>query len=129
MADPELVVFDRYGAIVIATVHLSALDAQKAEAFGAALHGFVAEQPGAHLLVNLHEVRYLSSAALSKLIAARQQLEADAGSLRVCGAAATVYKVFEVTNLHEIFHCHQPWQGNVRQAAEHYIRTVEGAPS
>ncbi len=127
MAEPEQLVFDRYGAIVIATVHQPALDAQKAEDFGAALLGFVAEHPGEHLLVNLHEVGYLSSAALSKLIDARQRLEAEGGSLRVGGVAEPVYKVFEVTNLHEIFHCHYPWQGNVRQAAEHYIRAVDGA--
>jgi anti-sigma B factor antagonist len=54
------------------------------------------------LVVDLEEVRFLTSTALGKLLALHKRLRAAGGRLRVTGVADPVYEVFRVTRLHEV---------------------------
>jgi len=48
-------------------------------------------------------VKYLSSAALSKLIGLQKEIQGGGGDIRLCGMSSDVLKVFEITQLHKVF--------------------------
>ncbi|HNV21622.1 MAG TPA: STAS domain-containing protein, partial [Candidatus Hydrogenedentes bacterium] len=96
---------DRFGRIAIATVtEAPRLDATNAEPLGSQLSEYCLKYPGSHLLLDLHQIEYLSSAAITQIIKAYRELEKQGGGLRVCGVNPYVADVFHVTNLDTIFH-------------------------
>ena len=54
------------------------------------------------LVVDLEDVRFLTSTALGKLLALHKRLRAAGGRLRLTGVGDPVYEVFRVTRLHEV---------------------------
>jgi anti-sigma B factor antagonist len=54
------------------------------------------------LVVDLQDVRYLTSTALGKLVALHKRVKAAGGRLTLMGVGDHVYEVFRVTRLHEI---------------------------
>lgn len=77
---------DRFGRIAIATVtEAPRLDATNAEPLGSQLSEYCLKYPGSHLLLDLHQIEYLSSAAITQIIKAYRELEKQGGGLRVCG--------------------------------------------
>jgi anti-sigma B factor antagonist len=54
------------------------------------------------LVVDLEDVRYLTSTALGKLLALHKRVKAAGGRLTLMGVGDHVYEVFRVTRLHEI---------------------------
>jgi anti-sigma B factor antagonist len=54
------------------------------------------------VVVDLEEVRFLTSTALGKLLALQKRVRAAGGRLRVTGVTDSVYEVFRVTRLHEV---------------------------
>lgn len=121
------ITYDRYGAIHVGTVFPGApaasatLDTANAPAFGEALDRFIAEHPGGHLLVNLHHVYLMTSAALTQLVRASAALGKSGGGLRVCAPSEAVAQVLDVMALDQLF---KP-VANVREAAEAYVASVE----
>ena len=115
MTTEGIIEFDLYDKIYIGTVQgAKRLDTESVEAFDTAMSAFVEAHAGAHLLLNLHHVEYIISAALSVMLHARNQLLESGGSLRVCALRDHCRKVFEVMELTEVFKTHD----NVQEAAE-----------
>lgn len=118
---------ERYGSIHVGTLFpghgagACALDATNAPAFGAALDAYRTEYPAGRLLLNLHHVGLMTSAALSQLVRARTLLEKEGGGLRVCAPGPEVAHVLGVTGLDAVF---QP-RANVREAAEAFIADLD----
>jgi anti-sigma B factor antagonist len=54
------------------------------------------------LVVDMEEVRFLTSTALGKLLALHKRVRTAGGRLTLTGVAAPVYEVFRVTRLHEV---------------------------
>jgi anti-anti-sigma factor len=96
------------------------LDATNAALFGETLAGYCTQHPGSHLLLDLHEVEYLSSAIITEIIRASRALQDQGGELRVCGLNSYVADVFQVTNLNQVFHVVK----DVRQAADEFNRDL-----
>ncbi len=121
MAEFDPVQYEPYGTIVIGTVKgVTSLDAITAEDFGESVVDHVAANPGIHLLLNLHHVRYVSSAGISEIIRIHNEAEEHGGGLRITGVSEDVQKVFEVTNLIDFFHV----EPDVQAAAEAYVRRL-----
>lgn len=121
------ITYDRYGRIYIGTVFpgrteaSATLDTANAPAFGEALDRFIAAHPGGCLLLNLHHVYLMTSAALTQLVRASTALANTGGGLRVCAPSGPVAQVLEVTALDQLF---AP-MANVREAAEAYVADIE----
>ncbi|NIA14680.1 MAG: anti-sigma factor antagonist [Nitrospiraceae bacterium] len=121
MTSGNIIQFDLYGKIHIGTVQgTKRLDAQNVDALDAAVSAFIEANPGAHLLLNLHHVEYVTSAVLSVMLHARNQLKKSGGGVRVCALHSYCRKVFEVMGLSEVFKA----QDNVQEAAETYIASL-----
>jgi anti-anti-sigma factor len=54
------------------------------------------------LVVDLADLRYLTSTALGKLFALHKRVRAAGGWLTLTGVTQPVYEVFRVTRLHEV---------------------------
>ena len=79
------------------------MDAQQAESIAEQLFGLVDERRRKKLLLNLHNVEYLSSTALGKLVALRKKLQTAGGRLVLCGLDPQVYEVLAITSLDRQF--------------------------
>lgn len=105
----EIIRMETRGPIVVAHVRSGSLkDVDSIGTFGEHLKAFLKSHPGANILLNFEHVDYLSSAALTELIAASELARKHGGRLRICGLTDEVRKVFQITRLDRLFHCEQP---------------------
>jgi serine/threonine-protein kinase RsbW len=59
-----------------------------------------------YVLLDLHNVTFLSSSGLRALLILRKELLARNGDLRLCGLQPQVREVFELTGFTQVFHIH-----------------------
>lgn len=78
--------------------HLDELRAEIRQVFG--------DRGGAHLLVDLGNVEFLSSAVLEMFSSFYRLLNATGGQLRLCGLKPSIADVFRTTNLDRLFPVH-----------------------
>ncbi|MFH1731884.1 MAG: STAS domain-containing protein [Planctomycetota bacterium] len=55
------------------------------------------------MLINMENVRYLSSAMLGKLISLHKALRTNKATLKLCSITPPIYEVFEITRLDKVF--------------------------
>jgi anti-anti-sigma factor len=77
------------------------LNAATAEEFGAAVEAAVVESE--KLILDFQKVNYLASAGLRVLVSVQKKLTSRSGSLSLINVDETVYEVFQVTGLDDIF--------------------------
>jgi len=78
------------------------MDAENAKEFDQACEAWIA-QDAKHLIVDLHELRYVSSMGLRSFLAVAQKLKSISGSLILCGLRGLPLQVFEMTRLTDLF--------------------------
>ena len=88
---------------VVNFVDRKILDEQNIQVIGEQLFSLVDESGRRKVLLNFHNVEYLSSAALGKLITLNKKLTAAGGKLVLCEISPTIYEVFEITKLDKFF--------------------------
>jgi anti-anti-sigma factor len=59
------------------------------------------------LVVDLEELRYISSMGLRSFISVAKTLQAKGGALRICRLRGLVKQVFEITGLLELFQVYE----------------------
>jgi anti-sigma B factor antagonist len=104
MDDFSLLGFEKRGDITIGSIHAaSVLDALNVTRFGEEVTRYLTQNPGTNLLLDFQNVEYLSSAVLTELLRIKQTTEQTKGTLRLCGLNDNIRKVFEITNLDQVF--------------------------
>ena len=88
---------------VVNFVDKKILDEPAIQVIGEQLFSLVDESGRRKLLLNFHNVDFLSSAALGKLITLNKKLQALGGKLVLCEISPTIYEVFEITKLDKFF--------------------------
>ena len=88
---------------VVNFVDRKILDEQNIQVIGEQLFSLVDESGRRKVLLNFHNVEYLSSAALGKLITLNKKLQAAGGRLILCNIDPQIYEVFEITKLDKFF--------------------------
>lgn len=102
-ASPQIQ-YEMSNDVTVGTVDVSAsLDADGAKAFGDEVIAYIEEHPGSKLLLNFHNITYLSSSALSELLRINEAARRRKGSVRLCGLSKDIHRVFEVSNLVDVF--------------------------
>lgn len=79
------------------------LDFNIIEEIDAELNQLVTEKNVTNLLLNLRNVEFLSSAALSKLIGLEKKLKKANGKIALAELQPQVHEVFTITQLHKLF--------------------------
>ena len=99
-----LVHYNMSNEVTVATIEaLTSLDSLGARRLGDELVMYIGEHPGSKVLLNFQNITYASSAVLSELLRVQEAAQSAKGSLRLCGVSGQIHKVFEVTNLAEVF--------------------------
>jgi anti-sigma B factor antagonist len=88
---------------VVNFVDRKILDEQNIQIIGEQLFSLVDESGRRKILLNFHNVEYLSSAALGKLITMNKKIQAVGGKLVLCEISPQIYEVFEITKLDKFF--------------------------
>jgi anti-anti-sigma factor len=82
------------------------LGSENASAVAEELFGLVGEANGSELLLDLQNVRYMTSTGLTVLLALRGKLHAAGGRLSLCNPSPQVVEVLDVTRLNTLFEVH-----------------------
>jgi anti-sigma B factor antagonist len=121
MSEDALVVFTMNGDVAVATVEIATvLDAVNVNQFGREVLDYVGDHAGVNLLLDFERVEYLSSAVLTELIRIKKAVVETGGDLRLCALSEAIGKVFEITNLDQIFSI----EPDLRTALPRFQRSV-----
>ncbi len=77
---------------------------------GNTLTSLVAESDNPKILLDFSNVAYMSSSALGVLITVHKRIREKKGRLALCGIQPTIYEIFAITRLNEIFNIYQTHQ-------------------
>lgn len=120
---PVRVDFETLGRVTVGTVQeTNTLDGMNVADFGNEVIEYIKDKDGLHLLLNFEYVTYMSSAALTELLRMNEALRETHGSVRLCNLSCDIRKVFQITNLDQLFGIHD--DENVKKAAERFERSL-----
>lgn len=115
--------FEDFGEITVATIRAAkVLDALNVTEFGQEVLEYVKDHPETHMLIDFQYVHYLSSAVLTELLRIKEALETKKGALRLCNLNADIRRVFEITNLDQVFII---YDGDTEACVERYKRALQ----
>lgn len=88
---------------VVRFVDRKILDESNIQELGQELFQLVEEENRNRLVLNFHNVEFLSSAALGKLITLDKKVKAHGGRLKLSNIRPEIYEVFAITKLNKLF--------------------------
>lgn len=88
---------------VVCLVDDKVMDAERVALLGNELLSLADSGDGGKVLINLDNVRFLSSAAINKLIVLERRLRDTGGDLKISNLRPEVEEVFNITQLHTVF--------------------------
>ena len=88
---------------VIQLVDDKVMDAERIALLGEELLSLADQQEGARILINMENVRFLSSSAINKLIVLEKRLSGNGGELKLSNLSPAVEEVFNITQLNSVF--------------------------
>ena len=94
------------GVTIVHFMDTKVIDQRNINEIGAELTGML-DGGVRKMLINMENVRYLSSAVLGKLISLHKALVMNKGALKLCSIAPPIYEVFEITRLNKVFDIHK----------------------
>jgi len=101
---PRLNVETENGVTVVTLTDRKVLDELEISQIGEQLNALVARSDQPKLVLDFSEVAQMSSSALGMLITVHKHLREKGGRLRLCCIQPSIYEVFIITRLNEIFH-------------------------
>jgi len=87
-------------AVVVAT-SVATLDASNANEFKTAVGKMI--QPGARLILDMSEIRFVDSSGLGAILSCLRQLHDKGGELKLCSMNKPVRALFELVRMHRVF--------------------------
>jgi anti-sigma B factor antagonist len=99
----QITVTDKDGVSVVRFVSEKIVDELEIQELGDELTSLVENDKRAALLLNFDGVRFLSSAALGKLIKLDQLVKQHESKLKFSNIRSDVYEVFKITKLDTVF--------------------------
>ena len=95
------------GVTIVHFTETKVIDQRNINQIGAELTKMVESGAVMKMLINMENVRYLSSAVLGKLISLHKTLRMSKGTLKLCSIAPAIFEVFEITRLDKVFSIHE----------------------
>jgi anti-sigma B factor antagonist len=90
------------GVTIVHFTDAKVIDQRNINQIGSELMKMVEAAGVRKMLINMDNVRYLSSAVLGKLISLHKALKVNNGELKLCNIAPTIFEVFEITRLDKV---------------------------
>ena len=82
------------------------LDVQNSIQIEKEIHQLIKTEPGFHLLLNLFDVKYISSSGIRIFVSSMRVLKETGKKLKLCHMHDSVKKIFEVVELMDMFEIH-----------------------
>ncbi len=82
------------------------------------LYDLIDKQGLTRLVIDFSDIRMLSSQTLSVMLTMKQKLDKVNGQIVICGINPQLYRVFKITNLHDVFCFADDRDSAVQQAAK-----------
>jgi anti-anti-sigma factor len=99
----SIVVEKQNGVSVIRFVDDKIMDTKRIQQVNDELNAVADESTSGGMLLNLENVRFLSSAAINKLIVLDKRIKSIGGDIRLSNLRPEVRDVFSITNLDRLF--------------------------
>ena len=105
MADPvpRLKTARQGNVAVVELVDKKILDEASINQLGEQLFALAAASPAPRLVLDFANVAHMSSSALGMLITLHKRVREKGGLLRLCNILPSIYEVFVITRLNEVF--------------------------
>jgi anti-sigma B factor antagonist len=100
---PRLNVSTVDGVTVVELTHRKILDEMNISQIGEQLNAMVSGAETPKLVLDFSNVSHMSSSALGMLITVHKHVREKDGDLRLCNIQPSIYEVFVITRLNEIF--------------------------
>jgi anti-sigma B factor antagonist len=91
------------GVAVVSFVDTKIVSEESIQEIGDQLYSLVEDEGHKKILLNFSNVKYLSSAALGKLINLKKKVGAVKGMLKLCCIDPDLLEVFRITRLDQVF--------------------------
>jgi anti-sigma B factor antagonist len=83
---------------------------EEIQQFGAQLGQLVDDEARRNIIIDFGRVKFMSSAALGRLVQLKKRLRAVSGHLKLCCIDPTLLEVFRITRLDTVFEIHKDLQ-------------------
>ena len=103
---PRLIVSEQAGVTLVKLAERKILDEMSIAQIGEELLALV-EGDKPKLVLDFASVAHMSSAALGMLITLHKRVRERGGQLRLCSIQPSIYEIFVITRLNEIFRIHE----------------------
>jgi anti-sigma B factor antagonist len=114
---PRLSVASEDGVSVVQLADKRILDERTIAEIGEQLYAMVAESDKPRMVLDFANVAHMSSSALGMLITLHKRVREKEGNLRLCRIRPSIYEVFAITRLNEVFRIHEQREQAVAEAA------------
>ena len=101
---PRLKVSTEGDVAVVELTDRKILDEVNISQIGEQLNAVIAQAEKPKLVLDFANVSHMSSSALGMLITVHKRIRQKEGMLQLCNIQPTIYEVFVITRLNEIFH-------------------------
>ena len=101
--EPRLLVNTENGVLIVEIARRKILDEISITQLGEDLNGLIERHAGGRMIINFANVAHMSSSALGMLITLHKRMCEKKGQLRLCNIQPSIYEVFVITRLNEIF--------------------------
>ena len=103
MPDPGLSITDTEGVTVVGFQDNAILDTLTIQRLGRELYGLAEEPRSPQLLIDFHNIRFLSSQALGVLLTLRRKADKSGVEVVFARLRPELVRVFQITNLDKMF--------------------------
>ncbi len=79
------------------------LDVQLSISIEKEIHQLIQSEPGCHMLLNLADVKYMSSSGIRIFVSTMRILKENSKMLKLCNLNEPVKKIFEIVELLDMF--------------------------
>lgn len=99
----SIVVENRDGVSIVRFVDDKIMDTKRIQQVNDELNAVADDSKAGEMLLNMENVRFLSSAAINKLIVLDKRIKSSGGEIRLTNLRPEVRDVFSITNLDRLF--------------------------
>ena len=115
---PRLKLTEKDGVAVIELVDRKILDEATISEISEQLYAVAARSPRPRVVLDFANVSHMSSSALGMLIRLHKRITEKGGALRLCNIRPSIYEVFVITRLNEVFSICADCAAGVAEAAK-----------
>jgi len=100
---PRLISHVQDDVTIVNFTEAKVVDQRNIDLIGAELTKMAESGAVSKMLINMEDVRFLSSAMLGKLISLHKVLRTKKAALKLCNIVPEIFEVFEITRLDKVF--------------------------